>query len=123
MSTELILLHVRPDDLLSPTTRKVLLDLVSARSAWEPTVQILRHRYICPAWDSEDLAAFAEFFQTLIESCPDERVTIRIKEMLFGEKGLIVAYELGAAGATPFASEIKPQTVPLFVLINSSSPF
>ena len=101
MPLELVFLHVRPSDLTSPTTSVVLSELVSGTNEWTICVQILLHRYINVAWTDDDRVAFASFFQALLAACSDERLQQNMKVLLFGEEGLLAAFQ---ATQAPFQS-------------------
>lgn len=106
MPLELVLLHVRPSDLASPTTSTILTELVASTGEWSISIQVLLHRYINVAWTADDRAAFATFFQALLASSADERVQQRIKTHLFGEQGLLAAFQTTTAAFQSSASQL-----------------
>lgn len=105
MSTELILLHVRPIDLRDVAVTKLVISIIVERSAWLSAVQIMLHRYITPERNETDFEAFVGFFRLLFASCQQERTVTKMKDMLFGEKGLVRAFTVGDVKSTPFSSE------------------
>lgn len=105
MPVELVFLHVRPVDLRDPSIAASLVQLVVAKSAWSSAIQVMLHRFVGVAWTGEDLLTLATFIQTLYQSLSDERVQRKLKEVMFGQKGLLKVFIEGDGESTPYAGE------------------
>ena len=102
MPVELVFLHVRPVDLISPATTAILAQVLHKRGAGPVALQVLLHRHLGGAWSETDRIAFAAFMGSLVVDCSDERAQQRMKIILVGEQGLLRAFT-DAEADTPVA--------------------